>query len=101
MLCRSCAPAWRKLRLFLEVLVQEREAEVESRLRPRLHALEVEAASGSQDAALERAQEALQVRARLEREHQEAGESTSDIAGRGARRGRGSGGGAAKDLLGV
>ncbi|CAK9038636.1 Structural maintenance of chromosomes protein 3 (SMC protein 3) (SMC-3) [Durusdinium trenchii] len=61
----------------LRASMEERQATLESMLRPRLHALEVEAASGSQDAALEKAQEAAQIRARLEREHQEAREGAT------------------------
>eukprot|EP00931_Biecheleriopsis_adriatica_P018562 TRINITY_DN12972_c0_g1_i1.p1 TRINITY_DN12972_c0_g1~~TRINITY_DN12972_c0_g1_i1.p1 ORF type:complete len:1239 (-),score=370.22 TRINITY_DN12972_c0_g1_i1:6-3185(-) len=56
----------------LRTALEEQEAQLESSLRPRLHALELEAASGSQDDALERAEEAAQTRARLEREHREA-----------------------------
>ncbi|CAJ1429225.1 unnamed protein product [Effrenium voratum] len=61
---------YRQLRASLE----EREAMLDSLLRPRLHALELEAASGSQDVALEKAEEAAQLEARLEREHREATE---------------------------
>lgn len=64
----------------LRASMEERQAVLESMLRPRLHALEVEAASESQDVALEKAEEAAQIRARLEREHQEARDGAAAAA---------------------
>lgn len=64
----------------LRSATEERQALLESLLRPRLHALEVEAASGSQDAALEKAEEAAQIYSRLEREHQEAKDGATAAA---------------------
>ncbi|CAE8715288.1 unnamed protein product [Polarella glacialis] len=60
--------------------LEEKEAQLESSLRPRLHALELQAASSSQDDALERAEEAAQGRARLEREHREAADGATAAA---------------------
>eukprot|EP00434_Breviolum_minutum_P033251 symbB.v1.2.029424.t1/scaffold3153.1/size62324/3 len=64
----------------LRSAMEERQALLESLLRPRLHALEVEAASGSSDAALEKAEEAAQIFSRLEREHQEAKDGATAAA---------------------
>lgn len=64
----------------LRTALSEKEARVEGCLRKRLHALEQEAASGSQDEALERAEEAAQACARLEREHREASDGASAAA---------------------
>merc|ERR1719253_127225 len=56
----------------LRTALQEREARVESFLRKRLHELETDAVTGTQDSVLDRAEEAAQARKRLEREHSEA-----------------------------
>mmetsp|Transcript_47196 Transcript_47196/g.137270 ORF Transcript_47196/g.137270 Transcript_47196/m.137270 type:complete len:1208 (-) Transcript_47196:81-3704(-) len=56
----------------LQAALGELEAKLEGCLRKRLHALELEVAAGSQEDALERADEAAQACARLEREHREA-----------------------------
>lgn len=56
----------------LQAAMAEREAKLEGCLRKRLHALELEVAGGSQEDALDRAEEAAQGCARLEREHREA-----------------------------
>lgn len=56
----------------LHAALEEKQALIESSLRPRLHALELETASGSQDTALDRSEEANQAFARLQREHQDA-----------------------------
>jgi len=48
------------------------EAQVESKFRKRLHHLECQAVSGSQEEGLDQAEEAGHVRMRLEREHREA-----------------------------
>lgn len=60
----------------LHAALEEREALLDSSLRPRLHALELEAATGNQDTTLERAEEASLALARLEREYREAAEAT-------------------------
>jgi len=64
----------------LRAAMSEREALLEGCLRKRLHALELEVASGSQEEALERAEEAAQACARLEREHREAADGAAATA---------------------
>eukprot|EP00930_Biecheleria_cincta_P044410 TRINITY_DN3052_c0_g1_i1.p1 TRINITY_DN3052_c0_g1~~TRINITY_DN3052_c0_g1_i1.p1 ORF type:complete len:1209 (+),score=355.46 TRINITY_DN3052_c0_g1_i1:89-3715(+) len=66
----------------LQAALQEQQAQLEAFLRPRLHSLELEAASNSQEEASERAEEASQARARLEREHCEAVDKVRAEAGR-------------------
>lgn len=51
--------------------LQEKDAQIESYLRPRLREAEKQVASGTRDDALDRAEEAAQTRSRLEREHRE------------------------------
>mmetsp|Transcript_29228 Transcript_29228/g.51119 ORF Transcript_29228/g.51119 Transcript_29228/m.51119 type:complete len:1213 (-) Transcript_29228:46-3684(-) len=64
----------KSLRQSRELYAQlaEKEARLESFHRKRVHELEAEAARSSGDAVSERAEEASQVRDRLEREHREA-----------------------------
>merc|ERR1712232_987215 len=65
---------------MLRASLEEREARLESSVRTRLHELESEAAQGSQDNALERAEEAIQKHRRLERQHREASDAVEATA---------------------
>ena len=56
----------------LQTRLEEKQAQLESSLRPRLHLLELEVASTTQEETAERAEEAVQAQSRLEREHSEA-----------------------------
>jgi len=65
----------RRVRLALE----EKDAKVQSFLRPRVSELEMQAAGVLQENALDHADETMQASARLEREHQEAVEAAADL----------------------
>ena len=57
---------------MLEASLEEKQAQLESSLRPRLHLLELEVASTSQEETAERAEEAVQIQGRMQKEHSEA-----------------------------
>ena len=58
----------------LQTRLEEKQAHLESALRPRLHLLELEVAGTAQEETAERAEEAVKMQSRLEREHREATE---------------------------
>jgi len=64
----------------LRASLDEKEAQLESSMRTRLHELETEAARGSEHEALERAEEAVQRHRRLERQHREASDGAEAAA---------------------
>jgi len=60
--------------------LDEGEAHLESNLRKRLHTMEMDAARGSQDTALDVAEDTAQRRKRLEREHEELSRAAAQVA---------------------